>query len=252
MATDPPPVLATGTTPSFSNPGGGTTSIPVLMTAVGANYAGDQLTIDQGAKLDVSTSGVELVVNNPSISTQNNVSMFADMLDYTRFGYWFNSSVAGGIYSFQNAGIFVGGYQTPVANLPASGSATYNGTSVMMRNGSDYTAMGSGQIALTTNFGTGGITGSMTGFTLADDDGFNGPFNDLSIVASLSPGQNLFTGTLTVTSTPGGFFGVPAGSTGTVRGLFFGPSAQEVGGAWILYGPANGPGLAVGTFGAKN
>jgi hypothetical protein len=247
-APSPAPVLATGATPSFANPGGGTTSIPLLMTAVNASYSGDQATVDQGARLDVTSSGVTLVVNNPAISIQqNNVSMFADTLDYTRFGHWTNSSLVGGVYTFHNSGAFVGGYQTPAANLPSSGSATYNGTSTIHWIGNSNAGGGSpGQIALTANFGTGAISGSMTGFSLlVDEMGFNGPFNDMSIAASLLPGQNLFTGTLAVTSTPGGFFAAPAGTTGTIQGLFFGPSAQEVGGAWML-------GPAFGTFGAKN
>jgi hypothetical protein len=116
--------------------------------------------------------------------------------------------------------------------------------------GAGNSAVGHGAMALTANFATSSITGTMTGFSLTDETGFHGGFNDLSFAASLSPSLNLFTGTLSVTSAPGGLFGMPSGSTGTIRGLFFGPSAQEVGGAWALHAPGAAGG-AVGAFAGK-
>lgn len=257
MATTPPAVLATGATPSFASPGAGTTSIPLLMTAISGNYSGDQATVDQGAKLDVSAGGVSLVINNGALQTAGRqVQINADTLDYTRYGVWYNYSSGVG---FHDAGVFAGGYQTPAASMPTSGSATYHGNSTfyLVQTGSSSTGaeadIGSGQVSLVANFAAGAVSGALTGFTVASQDPNNGSgaFNDLAFTASITPAQNVFSGTLSVTSTPVSLFAMPSGSTGTISGLFFGPNAQEVGGAWLLRGPGGALGGAVGTFGAK-
>ncbi len=245
----PAPVEATSATPDFSHPGSGAT-FPLLQTVVTANFSGDKASVDQGATMTLASNGaVSIAFNNSTAATQAaTFDSHADGLDYTRYGNWAAFSVSNNVSTLIGGGAFVGGYQTPTANLPAAGSASYTGTSRILWGGPGNSAVGTGEASVTANFGTGSVNGTMTNFALADETGFHDVFNDLGFTAQLAPGQNSFAGTVSVTSAPGGLFSLPMGSTGSLSGLFFGPGAQEVGGVWTLTGAT---GRAIGSFGAK-
>ena len=60
-----------------------------------------------------------------------------------------------------------------------------------------------------------------------------GPLNDIAFDARFDPVANMFSGTLRVTTQPGGPTAFAGNASGVISGLFFGPSANEVGGEEI-------------------
>jgi len=87
------------------------------------------------------------------------------------------------------------------------------------------------------------MTGNLTNMTV------NGAiWNSVSLMGTISGGQNSFSGTSAVSSAPAGPFALNSSATGTFSGLFFGPSAQELGAVWTLF---DGTNAAEGTIGAK-
>ncbi|MEO6114179.1 MAG: transferrin-binding protein-like solute binding protein [Sphingomicrobium sp.] len=147
---------------------------------------------------------------------------------------------------------FVTGYQTPVASVPTTGTATYYGSTsgktfhpqqgeVNGARSFDIT----GTATLQANFASGVITGNLTNMLSNASWDDMVPWNSVSLVASISGGQ--FTGTSAATSSPGTYGTLSASATGTFNGMFFGPSAQELGAVWTL---SDGTGSAIGTIGA--
>jgi len=111
---------------------------------------------------------------------------------------------------------------TPVANMPTTGSATYNGFST----GSIQTGVGTTDVlysdaSMTANFGTRNVSGNLTNFQSANAVAMSG---SVTISGGTISG-NTFTG-----GTVGGAgLGYGAGTlsvTGTVSGAFMGNSAQ--------------------------
>jgi hypothetical protein len=100
-----------------------------------------------------------------------------------------------------------------------------------------------GDATLQANFGAASITGSLTNMTA---DGT--PWNSVSLLGAISGGQNYFSGTTAVSSTPAGPSSLNGSASGTFAGLFFGPNAQELGAVWTLF---DGTSAALGTIGAK-
>ena len=144
----------------------------------------------------------------------------------------------------QTHGAFVTGYRTPDGSVPTSGSATYTGSvtgRVAYANsqsvGVDYLT---GKASLQANFGSGSISGDLTNM----QSGY-GPWNSVSLLGSISGGN--FTGTSAATSAPGTPSSMSGSATGTFAGMFFGPTAEELGAVWTLY---DGAATAIGTIGA--
>jgi hypothetical protein len=166
-------------------------------------------------------------------------------LSWTTYGVW-------AVYGTDKNSFspFVTGFATPVASVPTTGSATYSGgvlgTVFSPQAGSQFgvhAAFLQGNATLQANFGAASITGSLTSMTV---DG--SPWNSVSLLGSISGGQNYFSGTSGVSSTPAGPLSLTGSAAGTFAGLFFGPNAQELGAVWTLF---DGTSAALGTIGAK-
>jgi hypothetical protein len=100
-----------------------------------------------------------------------------------------------------------------------------------------------GDASLQANFGNGSITGNLTNMRAGGM-----PWNSVSLMGSISGGQNAFSGTSAATSAPGGIASMNGSATGTFAGMFFGPSAQELGAVWTLH---DFTATAIGTIGAR-
>lgn len=148
-------------------------------------------------------------------------------LRYHTFGNWGTEISATSLV----VGYVVLGTPTPVASVPATGSATYSGAMNAV-----YTAAGAGvdsffdvtaAASATADFNLRSITFSTTGTVrqsvlnsvITPDATLN-----LSGTLTYASGSNQFSGTLT----SGG------GLSGTATGGFFGPAGQEIGGTFVL------------------
>jgi hypothetical protein len=166
-------------------------------------------------------------------------------LSWTTYGAWYAYGSDKDSYS-----PFVTGFATPVASVPTTGSATYHGavqgTAWRPEAGAPFgvgAAYLTGDATLQANFGTTSITGSLTNMTAGGT-----PWNSVSLLGAISGGQNYFSGTTAVSSTPAGPSSLNGSASGTFAGLFFGPNAQELGAVWTLF---DGTSAALGTIGAK-
>jgi hypothetical protein len=163
-------------------------------------------------------------------------------LGYTYLGEWSEWTDTVGLP--QNEGVFLTGFQTPVGNVPTSGTATYGGAGTVL--GRIYLAGNSappatagvlGDSSFSVNFATGAITGSFTNMNSG------GPWNTVSVAANIS--GNAFAGTTAANATTGNYaFG---NSSGVIQGGFYGPAANEIGAIWTLTDGAN---YAAGVVGA--
>lgn len=182
-------------------------------------------------------------------------------LQYTAFGVWdlapcANTASCTPAYAGTYGGAKLGVVLT--STMPTTGGATYTGGAVgyvvqPVAVNPTNVAQFYGTSSLTANFGTGGITGSITGIN-AYSVGNNssgqtllGTINNIGLTATISGSS--YAGTTTVTGGAGTAFNI-AGATGTVTGGFYGPAANETAGVFDLSGGANNTTL-VGSFGAK-
>ena len=176
-----------------------------------------------------------------------------NLLDYAVLGAWNLNDTAD--QNFTNTGFFIFGYQTPPANMPASGSATYTGAGSVYgeviapsAGGGATAAVLTGDASLTANFNTGAISGTLSNIN-ANANGANSVWNTVSITGAINPGASTFNGTTATPAASTGAYGLGAGATGTVRGGFYGPTAQQVAAVWTL---TDGTKSAFGVFGGKN
>jgi hypothetical protein len=135
-------------------------------------------------------------------------------LSYTSYGLWVHADSAANL---TNRTYFLYGQPTGAANMPTTGTATYNMTASAQIFRTNYvpstlTAVG-GSATLTANFGNGTVS---TALTLASPS-FNGTFNGTGSI-----GADQFSGTFPTT---GSF----TTSSGNFSGGFFGPGAKEAG-----------------------
>jgi hypothetical protein len=184
--------------------------------------------------------------------------------NYQSFGYWLvnlsSTTAVAGVMSFGNP--------TPVAGLPATGSATYSGLSSGLYidpNGAVFVHVA--QMLSTATFGGVGIVPNVS-FSTANTA--ITPIN--SGVAPISALALNLNGTLTITPGTSRFSGAvfaPGGTvngvatpamTGTASGQFYGPGAgpilapAEMGGVFSLKAttnPAGSPQTMLGGFGGK-
>ena len=154
--------------------------------------------------------------------------------EYHSFGVW-NEHVGfrGGIMAWSH------GRTTPASAVPTSGNARFTGQVV----GLYVSPAGTGSSAradlnVDANFSTRTL-----GFTSANTtvQGVANPHLNLSGTLSYAQGQNNFAGTL------GNASGTLAG---TSKGQFYGPKAEELGGAFRV-GAGRGPETFAGAYGAK-
>ncbi|MEO8455958.1 MAG: transferrin-binding protein-like solute binding protein [Sphingomicrobium sp.] len=226
--------IAGGATLAFASPANSTD--PYTLSVPGAGYT-DVAMVAGGRYCYGTACGSNLELDLPDPATSN--------LSWMTYGSW-------AAYGTDKDSLapFVTGFATPIASVPTTGSATYRGAvqgSAWRPQAGAPFGVGSaslrGDATLQANFGTASVTGSLTNMT-ADGS----PWNSVSLLGSISGGQNYFSGTSAASSAPGGAASLGGSATGTFAGLFFGPNAQELGAVWTLF---DGTAAAVGTIGAR-
>lgn len=138
------------------------------------------------------------------------------------------------------------GLETVAANVPTSGTFTYNGTAVAVINdGSNfYDLVGSSTATLTLTNQSSDFDVTLYGFSgerIAAEDGAatNGPFNDISITwqnAEICNSARICNGSVNVLGTAAT---LSQNVTSDAAGALFGPSANEVGGVIDVVDPGN-------------
>lgn len=168
-----------------------------------------------------------------------------DALSYMDYGVWANEQSDGTVA----VGFGVGGLETRPENIPTTGTATYDGgvIGIAVNDGGAYSVLG--DVSMTADFATGEVNGTFTNmFAVSTSAPVATAWNDITFNANIAAGTNEFSGTTAVTGgnvNPGG---LDAGATGDIGGKFFGPGAEEVGGAWTI---SDGTTSAAGSFDAK-
>ena len=207
---------------------------------VTVSFAADRtLTVDRGG--DSLTFGTDDVVSfedaldaNAAVGgdklalVSSNAAAVGDgRLDYGAFGYWATVDAAnttGTAVAIDDAGSFFGGVPTPTGELPTSGTATYTGLSTAI------------------DVAEGGAARFLVGTLDANADFGAG---SLGVAMSLEEDATTSWGTVTADGLAingdGTFAGDAAsdqGHGGSATGRFFGPAAEELGGAFTLTGPS--------------
>ncbi len=146
---------------------------------------------------------------------------------YTTFGVWGRSETSGNSGKFEIA-IVAGGVPTPAADMPKTGTITYQGffTGALV-NATDSGSFG-GSSTIVADFAKGTVGGTFTGQQglVAGNQNFN-----FTSDAKIASGGSVYSGAVT-----GGAGTVAAGMTGTLNGGFFGPAAAETAGTFSLRG----------------
>jgi hypothetical protein len=146
--------------------------------------------------------------------------------EYQSFGIW---TTGAGTGSGTHGAASVGA-PTPAGSIPTSGIFTYNGVAGgrhVAGNGSSYFTLAN--MNTTVNFATRQLS-FMTSFSEQTPDLVSSAFNsslDMTGTLSYVAGSNQFSGAVTSAN----------GMTGTAKGRFYGPAAQEIGGSFSVHGP---------------
>lgn len=245
----------TGKPISATISGGINTSVATLSKMPAGSYRGlaaNGLTFDMLAYGNpnalIGLPGIPATAASPSAG-----------LTYSDFGDWYMyPNPTGQITEYKSH--WAGGTQLTSA-MPTTGTATYAGITVgtaWVNAAGTWTDYGlAGNVALTANFtSTGGtLTGNITGISastvVAGLPFAAGAFNDVALAGTIV--GNAFTGTATAGAVPATIPGptpaaIAVGTTGTVGGHFYGPTANEVTGVWAM---SAGNVQAMGSFGAK-
>jgi hypothetical protein len=168
-----------------------------------------------------------------------NQSAGAQALNWSAFGLW--------SYSYENdphgngAGrshAFAFGNLTPASSVPATGSATYNGTTMGMGGGPGDNSLNAvqGNAKIVANFAGQSVTTSLTNLTTQNIyTNVAGSLPDLTGTSTIS--GNAYSGPIAGT-----------GLSGSIKGNFYGPAAQETAGVWQASG---GGSTWLGSYGAK-
>lgn len=143
--------------------------------------------------------------------------------EYQSFGVW--NSQAGPAGSIRASSF---GAPTPASALPTSGSATFSGkVAGVYISPQGQSAMAAGDLSVNANFSTRSLafSSSATSITLDARSATAAPHLNLKGTLSYAPNTNSFSGAL---ATAGGTL------TGSSQGRFYGPAAQELGGAFTV------------------
>jgi hypothetical protein len=183
-----------------------------------------------------------------------------DRLSYVSFGFWSRDA-----WAFAgSAATFVFGPESQIGAMPQTGTATYRGDGTVhalvffpddgtfLVNGSGRTVPGldvHGNAVLTVNFASGNIDGvfsNMRGDVW--NTGFDTPWNDVGVHASITAGSSQFSGSTTAGPAPDTSPAALKGpASGSIDGAFYGPNAQNLGATWTL---SDGTRTVVGAVGA--
>lgn len=166
-------------------------------------------------------------------------------LSYARFGHWAESSHSGQALEF---GVFHAGSETPLAQVPTAGTATYRGaTGGVAFDGGVAMRIFSPNMTLTADFAGRTLSGTALSFSAIQLAGSQTgqpsapPFSQLDLSGTIT--GNGFTGAAASAATTAG------PGTGTFVGRFYGPQALEAAGTWNVEN-ASGSMKAWGSFGA--
>jgi hypothetical protein len=256
-----PAVKITSTTVEAANRGTDATIIYRGMVTSGGKSV---LTFDiKIPAIGLNATNVLADSNIVALPDGGKVALAVGTLNYTLGASW-TYTPAGGTTRYE--GVAATGSGTPLANVPTTGSGTYSGTGAnggtvgfyYVPNGSGAILSGSlvGDIAMTANFSTGGVTGTLSNMKAYSAGGVATPWNSVTLSANISrsAGGAAFNGSTSTGNAPAdaGMAGFSSAATGTVVGGFFGPNVDEVGGTWSLVEPnATGGGkTAYGDFAA--
>jgi len=221
-----------------------------------ANQTRDGQTGVEGGNLIILSS------TDPAVTTAGggNWEAFGAVvgLKYADFGIW-NISPTGNnagsqtpLYVGAGGGAKAGHGET--STMPTTGSATYTGGAAgyVVKGGTGGEFYGTS--SLTANFATGGgtVTGSISNINVYsfNNNALMGTMNSISISATISGAGNSaaeYSGTTSAQAGAGTAFDI-TGATGSIKGGFYGPSAQETAGTFQMSG---GGAQIVGSFGAK-
>jgi hypothetical protein len=156
-------------------------------------------------------------------------------LEYLLYGVWLEPFADIVDIGFLGGGAF--GNVTPADAVPTAGAASYAGASIGYQVLTDGSVRAlSSNVTLTTDFAKGEI-GFTSDAPLDIDSGTSMP--GLAVMGTLALAGSGFAGTGTAAN----------GWSGPIDGRFFGPAAEEAGGAFDLAGP--GVERYVGGFGAR-
>jgi len=158
---------------------------------------------------------------------------------------FFSDTVGTGYY---NGGYVVGGYQTVPAQVAAQvGSATYNGATELTFRTSTLDAFGTGSVALTANFGSQTVTGTMN---IVDSPSSGSDFVLPDTTITINPGNtanisgNQFITNLGIAVSTAGGDVTTIAQTG-LNGKFYGVDAASVGASYWATGMFNGEQLFI-------
>lgn len=180
-------------------------------------------------------------------NTGNNYSVLmidpnTSAFDYQAFGAW----RTGNGTSTGKLGVLSAGLRTDVASVPTTAApATFTGKLLGVH--VDAVGLGNfvtGDVSITSDFAARTLAFSTSGTsTINPASGVTSAASNLDLAGTLSygAGANLFSGSVSA---------VGAGLTGTASGAFYGPAAEEVGGAFNVKA-ASGVEFYSGSFGAK-
>jgi hypothetical protein len=193
----------------------------------------------------------------------NTLNAAISYTDYMTMGAW-SYSAANGQQGY--VGMIVTGHVADPSVVPTTGTATYSGTAAAGRGVIGAYAVPSGtgtiqggalkgDVSLQIDFASGTLNGAFTGMTaLPADGGAATPWNDISLTGKLqrSDRQVGVSGGVTTAGAPAGAgaAGLSSAAQGSFAAVFFGPTAQELGGGWRISETAGGGKAAFGTFGA--
>ena len=152
----------------------------------------------------------------------------ANGFEYQTYGAWLDDNAG-------KVGVFSVGAETPAANVPSSGTATFKGTAggIYHDGVSEEAQMMTANATLDVDFANAKAKFKTT---------------DTVLETGANDGLNMSTGDLAIAN--GGFSGAVStdnGMAGDVDGRFYGPGAEEVGGTFALTG---GGATMAGGYGA--
>jgi hypothetical protein len=228
-----------------------------LINSVTANSgAGTVLTFDKAAGDTIAPLPVGPFAGDVNVALKADrtaVGLFAEPCpsnpcgwNYQSYGVWISGIDATTGLGNGTAGSISVGSATPISGMPATGTATFIGTS----GGLYVSPVGAAAFTIadmsaSVNFGTRAVGFSTTTTNITNDFTSFTARNDLNMSGTLTyaSGTNSFNGALSAA-------GVGSGLSGNAVGKFYGPTANEIGGSYLLRA---GSGLEslIGGFGGK-
>jgi hypothetical protein len=167
-------------------------------------------------------------------------------LEYTTYGKWRQVETL----VFNTYGVFATGVPTTTAQMPTTGSGTFNGgaTGFVVRDSTGDTSLSfNGTAAFTANFGTRTVTGTISAITAdtVSTGAGAGTIGSISLTGTINGAA--FSGTALGNPLLGAAADI-GGATGTFGGQFYGPAAQEAAGSFALAKPDL---TVIGSFGVR-